>query len=285
MSKLWKTNWFRPVFFIALALGIVVVVVVLASPDKEEKDVADSSLMQTPEGTAVAALQQDKLTELDESSVDGASITETKSSSVDDNAQTDEIDEENAEEDGSASEEPEDAITDSNDNGDSNSSNTEKSNDNEDSDTSGTEEAITDSNDNESSNDTSNSEENTSDSNGDENSNNSSDTEENNTESSDSAVVGGDPMSGDIDSSGVAPDAVAMYKDPDHEETDPPQVVGAKWVNGEAVPMTVKEVDEFLIKVYATQTQEEYEALMDSIVYFNVGIDTTKLVWSDSYAG
>ncbi len=79
------------------------------------------------------------------------------------------------------------------------------------------------------------------------------------------------------------PDEVAEYRDPDHEEDDPPQTVGAKWVDGVAVPMTNAEVDAFLKKIYATQSLEEYEALIDTVVYFNVGIDSTRLIWQDNY--
>ncbi len=79
------------------------------------------------------------------------------------------------------------------------------------------------------------------------------------------------------------PDETAMYKDPDHEEDDPPQAVGAKMVDGVAVPMTNAEVDEFLRKIYATQSLEEYIALLDTIVYLNTPIDSTRLVWHESY--
>lgn len=267
MSKLWKTNWFRPVFFIALALGLIVVVVVLTHPErKEELDIADSSIMQTPENTVIAALQDDELTELNESGVDGAGITETESVLDEDYDKIDDVDEEIAEEDGSGSEELEENTADSDINENSD-------------DTSNTEENTANSNDNKNSGGTSDAEENTADPDVNENSNDGSNTEEN--EASDTAELSGDDvLSGEVDTSDIEDqDSIATYKDPDHEEDDPPEVVGAKWVNGEAVPMTVAEVDEFLRQIYACETKEEFEALMDTVAYFNVGLDVSKFLW------
>lgn len=53
----------------------------------------------------------------------------------------------------------------------------------------------------------------------------------------------------------------------------------AKWVNGVAVPMSKAEIATFLDELYACETQAEYEDMLDTLAYYNGGIDLSKFEW------
>ena len=53
----------------------------------------------------------------------------------------------------------------------------------------------------------------------------------------------------------------------------------AMWVNGEIVPMTRAQTAEFLKKLYACKTKEEYSAMLETIAYYNGGIDMSRFPW------
>lgn len=97
---------------------IIAVVVVLALTDKEhETDIADNSLVQTSESTAIAALQNDELAELDESGVDWVEIAETENSLDEDYVGTDVTEETIEDEDNSEIDDTEENTSSSETNG------------------------------------------------------------------------------------------------------------------------------------------------------------------------
>lgn len=55
--------------------------------------------------------------------------------------------------------------------------------------------------------------------------------------------------------------------------------VAALWVDGEKVAMTQQQVTEFEEKLYSCQTKEEYEALLETIAYYDDGIDMSRFPW------
>ena len=65
------------------------------------------------------------------------------------------------------------------------------------------------------------------------------------------------------------------------DTVSPPDQEGsaAYLVDGKIVPMTYGEISSFEERLYACQTKEELDALLDSVAYYNKGIDMSRFPW------
>lgn len=55
--------------------------------------------------------------------------------------------------------------------------------------------------------------------------------------------------------------------------------VAAMWIDGRSVPMSDKQVAEFEDKLYSCKTQEEYEAMMRTLSYYDKGVNLSRFSW------
>ena len=55
--------------------------------------------------------------------------------------------------------------------------------------------------------------------------------------------------------------------------------VASMWVDGKSVPMSTEQIDELEEKIYKCKSQEEYEALMGTLQYYNKGVDLSRFSW------
>lgn len=63
------------------------------------------------------------------------------------------------------------------------------------------------------------------------------------------------------------------------ESSDNKASVAAKWVSGELVELTSQQLADFEDQLYSCKTKEEYEALMDTLAYYNKGVDLSQFSW------
>ena len=66
---------------------------------------------------------------------------------------------------------------------------------------------------------------------------------------------------------------ISYEKDEDYDS------VAAMWVDGKSVPMTAGQVAEFEKKLYECKTQEEYEAMMNTLQHYEKGVDLSRFDW------
>lgn len=73
--------------------------------------------------------------------------------------------------------------------------------------------------------------------------------------------------------------------EPEPEQCLSTEYIAAKWVNGEIVPMSKLELEEFEELLYSSKTKQEYRQVMKNIAYYNKVIDMKRFDWYLSELG